>query len=223
MHKRIEISLLYLIQIVMFGNDPFAFADGFFVYDKNILIRSGIDQSRERQVNHYRKEVKMLAIRKANKLMCIAFAGMIALFGLSILTTAAYADEVSGAQDESSISNDPVVYNNHQDQWFRFRLTAYHNTDGTSYEDKKDRTPTYVKAERMGIPCQLFVDAPDGTNCTVNGRAYLNQSGEYFIDQNVYEWGWRSCHLTSWMSVDETWVEGYWSPDSVGWYPSINA
>lgn len=105
---------------------------------------------------------------------------------------------------------------------FYFNLNSS-TTSATEYRAKDDSSSTYVHAQSLGSPCQLFVDGPGGVNCTTNGRAYLNYRGEFQIYQTVYESGYRSARLSGWRSGSGTIASGVWSPDSWGSYPIINA
>lgn len=111
-------------------------------------------------------------------------------------------------------------------------MASYGSTDGTGWRAKQDDSSTFVWAQTLTAPCQLFVDGQTvdvygnvvsgPENCTVNDRAYLDYVGSFLIYQNVYEWGHNQARLTSWGSNGASYTDGYWSPDSYGDYPVIN-
>ncbi|MBS5450586.1 MAG: hypothetical protein KHZ24_05165 [Coriobacteriia bacterium] len=59
-------------------------------------------------------------------------------------------------------------------------------------------------------------------NCTVGGSAYLVDPGDWWIHNVVYENNYGYARLTGWCDDETGDLEGYWSPDSWGTYPSLN-
>lgn len=163
-----------------------------------------------------------LARASVSKMMAI---GVVAAMCSLAVTVPAFADEGTDAPSAPSFgesSGGISLMANTTDTTFTFDL-ASGTTAATGYRAKQDTSSTYVNAQYLGAPCQLFVDGTGGVNCTVNDRAYLNRTGQFAIRQNVYEWGYRSARLTGWRSGYGTIANGLWSPDSWGSYPVINA
>lgn len=123
----------------------------------------------------------------------------------------------------------PAFAGNTENRPYTFSLSSpSSDTGGSGWRNKDDTSPTFVWATTLTAPCQLFVDGSnDGgyshRNCTVDGRAYLNYLGSFAIHQNVHEWGYRQAELTGWVPWGYSYTQGWWSPDSYGSYPSINA
>lgn len=112
---------------------------------------------------------------------------------------------------------------------FEFNLhSPSSDTGGSGWRQKDNNSPTFIWAKILSAPCQVFVDGSNDwgnshQDCTVNGRAYLNQVGSFVINQNVNEWHYHQAELTGWVPWGNSYAKGEWSPDSYGSYPSINA
>lgn len=121
----------------------------------------------------------------------------------------------------------PAFAANTGDTSFVLAMNYTGATYGTGWRAKEDASSSYIRVDYLSAPCQVFVDGMrwDGyvQDCTVNDRAYLGYRGEFAILQNVREWGFSQARLTSWAPYGPSTVSGWWSPDSWGWYPIINA
>ncbi len=136
--------------------------------------------------------------------------------------TRKFAAAVAAALVVASVAT-PALAGNNVDTSFYFHFKHTDSTQGTEYRAKRDAAPVYVGIGYKDVRgVDLFVDAPGGRNVTVHGRAPLLRTGQFAIRTNAYEWGYRSVRLTAMSRDGGGELSGFWSPDSMRWYPRLN-
>lgn len=95
----------------------------------------------------------------------------------------------------------------------------------TAPRTKEDTTSTYVKAIQVPggfVDCKVYGLRSSGWyNETIGGKVRLYK-GAWFIKQYVKEHGGSKAKLHFVKGTANGSLEGYWSPDSIGSYPSLN-
>lgn len=112
------------------------------------------------------------------------------------------------------------------DRYFYFNFSNAIPDAETGGQVKEDSTSTYVKL--MSLPssyvdCQVYGLRTNGKwyNETVGGTVHMPK-GEWFVKQYVKERGGSKAKLRFIKTSSNGSLSGYWSPDSVGSYPSLN-
>lgn len=140
---------------------------------------------------------------------------------VSIVTTLAIALGISAVPTCASV----------KDTTFKSTFLAYTQYYNTISREKEDSTSVYMK-NTSGMTLWVYTNGgtkPSGTptltdtGTTIGGHANV-KVGEYKIRNYVYEKGYKKVYLN--LSTATSGVSGYlngkWSPDSVGTYPSAN-
>lgn len=143
-------------------------------------------------------------MRKMKKITAVLCAALIAT---SVLSFPASAANISNSKYEFNFSD-----------WGR---------SSTAGRAKQDRSSTYIKCTQ--IPdggFKVYVDGSHSstggwTNRTVNGEAKASRTGEFLIQQLVYENGERYARLGAYRWWADRNAKGVWSPDSVGKFPVL--
>lgn len=143
-------------------------------------------------------------MKKAKRLFTILGLFIIAAFAISLPVSA------------TNTSNTSYTFN--------FDFFGKSNTSG---REKQDASSTYIKCTQL--PSNGFWVYVDGatssngpwTDRTI-GEAKVTRTGEFFINQLVYENGERYARLGGFCWGASQSAKGEWSPDSVGSYPVLN-
>lgn len=100
-------------------------------------------------------------------------------------------------------------------------------TNATGGRIKENNSATYIRVDIKTMQsCRTYVDAQTlfgWKNETVWEHATVKALGKFAIHQNVYEnHGRCNARLSAWANNGSGTLQGVWSPDSWGSYPSIN-
>lgn len=115
---------------------------------------------------------------------------------------------------------------NNEDTHFSFNFKI-NGTAATGGRKKTDASSTYIQVKNKSISSlYAYVDASTSTgwkNMTVGGKAPIFKTGQFRIRQDVFEtYGRIDCRLGFWSPKEPGHIDGYWSPDSMRWYPALN-
>lgn len=137
---------------------------------------------------------------------------LLAILGVSIIAMSALSLPVNAANIEDTRYT------------FKFDFFGKSNTEGRA---KQDASSTYIKCTQLPSGgFWVYVDGAttkDGSwNNRTIGKPKVTRTGEFFINQLVYENGERYARLGGYCWGASQDALGYWSPDSVGSYPVLN-
>lgn len=143
-------------------------------------------------------------MKKAKRLLAILGASIIAVSALSLPVSAANTSDTSYT--------------------FKFDFFGKSNTGGRA---KQDASSTYIKCTQLPSGgFWVYVDGATSSNGSWTDRTIgepkVTRTGEFFINQLVYENGERYARLGGYCWGASQSAKGYWSPDSVGSYPVLN-
>ena len=113
---------------------------------------------------------------------------------------------------------------NYSDTALPNKAIGYTSYADTLYRDKKDNSSHYVYNQSEVDFVIHSLAQPDDSDQTVNGSAIVPAGTKRLIRNTVKEHGYSSCKLRIKSRKYPTSVscKGYWSPDSVGSYPTAN-
>lgn len=158
----------------------------------------------------------MKSIRTSKKIAAIFCTA--ALMMSMVVTPALAYDQGSTVLEPQSVTDYPVNFNFNLFSWECY----------TSPEWKEDYSSTYINAYDKNVAsCFLEVwgsTAWNGifTNRTQGGSALLDREGEFLITQFVRESGEGWAKLKGLRNYSDGYLNGLWSADSIGWFPSLN-
>ena len=117
----------------------------------------------------------------------------------------------------------PASASNYKDTYWSFSVDANKRPHRTELREKTDASGVYVyyKSGTMdGVACDVL-NSENDSMCKKYGIVYKGQKRR--VAQYVYENGYDQCKLMVSTSVhDDGGGYGWWSPDSIGYYPYIN-
>jgi len=125
----------------------------------------------------------------------------------------------------------PTLASNHSDTALPTSFIGYTTKATTSVRSKNNTTPVYMN-NKSGMTLRVYANGgskPSSINyltttkTTVGGVAHV-KPGQYRIHTWIREYG----YITAWLNISVATsgvsgnCNGYWSPDSIGTYPSAN-
>ena len=146
---------------------------------------------------------------------------------VSLLATAGLALTCSVATPAMAAESDAQP-RTAENQWYDFYFDSPGASQGIYGVQKDDTTPSWITVTNMTLyDINLYIDggvyqSGPWTNCTTGGVAYLVDPGDWAIHNYVKEAGYDWARLTGWSPDEPGDLEGWWSPDSWGSYPSLN-
>lgn len=173
-------------------------------------------------------------MQQGRKRCCLKWAVAVAVLLMCVPVSPAFAHPINEATSDSLIapsgSKSPMRANTN-DTKYNFVFTLWDKTEGTPGRRKEDTTPTYVNIATLNIgngKANMYVDGGKSQtgswkNMTVGGYAPVQGTGKWRIHNNVKEKGYSFARLTSWLKEGTGGrISGWWSPDSMYSYPSMN-
>ena len=157
-------------------------------------------------------------------------AGIVVLAGALALLLSGSAFALSESELEEYARNgfEVAAPRSSEDTGWSFYMN-FHGTDAVFPREKEDWTSVYIYVQYKNMDrYNVYVDGVDDTNgsgrlaCTDDGEAYVMRTGEFQIYNQVWEEGKKYAQLTGWATYEGGSTGGLWSPDSVGYYPTIN-
>ena len=137
---------------------------------------------------------------------------LLAILGISMIAVSAFSLPASAANTSDTSYT------------FNFNWIGQANTSGRA---KQNASSTYIKCNQLpNGGFQVYVDGATSstgswTDRTI-GQPKVTRTGEFLINQLVYESGERYARLGGYCFMASQSAKGYWSPDSVGSYPVLN-
>lgn len=97
------------------------------------------------------------------------------------------------------------------------------STYSTDLRTKDDKTSHYIKNQCTAV-IRVKSMSSTGVDCTEGKYAVCSSPIEYLVHNQIRENGYSKCYLEISMKNygTSTYVNGCWSPDSVGRYPAAN-
>jgi len=120
----------------------------------------------------------------------------------------------------------PVSAANTTDSAYTFDFNIFGKAN-TSGRPKQDSSSTYVKCNQLpNGGFRVYVDGSTSSNSgwkdRTIGQPKITRTGEFLVQQLVYENGERYARLGGYCLGASQSAKGLWSPDSVGDFPILN-
>ena len=138
--------------------------------------------------------------------------------------------------ETATVGSEPMALGNTTDTWLSFPFSKTGATWATSGRTKLDDTSAYLWVTNNTMSsCRVYIDGAYSSNgpwynqtsywsgTSVGNYATVTGTGTFQIMNRVYENGFTWARLSGWANVSAGTLAGYWSPDSIGSFPIINA